>query len=104
MLKDPWFRLLVKIIQECGPVYVKLGQWASTRRDIFPQVLCKHLSHLQRRANTHDWKYTQQILEENYGDKVADIFESFEETPIGSGCCAQVYKAKCKTEVSDPVK
>ncbi len=99
-LKDPWFQLLVKIIQECGPVYVKLGQWASTRQDIFPRVLCNHLSHLQRRANTHDWKHTQEILKENYGDRVADIFESFDETPIGSGCCAQVYKAKCRTGVS----
>ena len=30
-IQDFWFRLLVSSIQACGPVYVKLGQWASTR-------------------------------------------------------------------------
>lgn len=29
--QDRWFRLLVATIEKCGPVYVKLGQWASTR-------------------------------------------------------------------------
>ncbi len=98
-LKDPWFRLLVKTIQECGPVYIKLGQWASTRRDLFPTILCNHLSSLQRRVNTHPWRHTQALLEENFGNRVLDIFESFEETPVGSGCCAQVYKAKCRYDV-----
>ena len=26
-----WFKLLISTIELCGPVYVKLGQWASTR-------------------------------------------------------------------------
>lgn len=26
-----WFKFLIPIIEICGPVYVKLGQWASTR-------------------------------------------------------------------------
>ena len=26
-----WFKYLIPIIEICGPVYVKLGQWASTR-------------------------------------------------------------------------
>ncbi len=29
--QNQWFRLLVATIETCGPVYVKLGQWASTR-------------------------------------------------------------------------
>ena len=29
--QERWFRLLVATIETCGPVYVKLGQWASTR-------------------------------------------------------------------------
>jgi predicted unusual protein kinase regulating ubiquinone biosynthesis (AarF/ABC1/UbiB family) len=30
--RDAWFRLLVATVELCGPVWVKLGQWASTRR------------------------------------------------------------------------
>lgn len=31
-LKKHWFKTLIGVIQFCGPVYVKLGQWASTRQ------------------------------------------------------------------------
>ena len=48
-----WLNMLVNTIQTCGPVYTKLGQWASTRRDLFPSVLCDHLTKLQRNANIH---------------------------------------------------
>ena len=30
-IQEFWFKLLISTIQACGPVYVKLGQWASTR-------------------------------------------------------------------------
>ena len=39
-----WFALLVYTIERCGPVYVKLGQWAATRRDLFPQEMCERLA------------------------------------------------------------
>ena len=48
-----WLNLLVNTIQTCGPVYTKLGQWASTRRDLFPEILCDYLSRLQRNADVH---------------------------------------------------
>ena len=89
-LQKPWLNLLILTVQECGPVYVKLGQWASTRRDLFPPTLCDHLSQLQRQASVHSWSHTNSILEK-YG---FDNFEQLSSTPIGSGCCAQVYKAK----------
>lgn len=86
-----WLDLLVGTIQVCGPVYVKLGQWASTRRDLFHPKLCDHLSRLQRRTNVHPWKHTQKVLERN---SLTNAFDDFDNEPIGSGCCAQVYKAK----------
>ena len=90
----PWLDLLVFTIQACGPVYVKLGQWASTRRDLFPPILCQYLSQLQRQASLHSWSYTSEILEKYEFDN----FEELCTTPIGSGCCAQVYKAKINDE------
>ena len=71
-LQKPWLNLLILTVQECGPVYVKLGQWASTRRDLFPPMLCDHLSQLQRQASVHSWSYTNSILEK-YG------FDNFEQ-------------------------
>jgi aarF domain-containing kinase len=99
--RDPWFRLLVKTIQICGPVYVKLGQWASTRRDLFDPRLCQNLSTLQKQAKTHSWSHTAAILLENYDINRGDIFQDFDKEPIGSGCCAQVYKAKINLDKMD---
>ena len=48
--QEHWFDLLIKTIQRCGPVYIKLGQWASTRRDLFHPKLCHHLAKLQSQA------------------------------------------------------
>jgi len=93
--QEMWFDLLIRTIQACGPVYVKLGQWASTRRDLFPNKLCHHLSKLQNQAKVHSWNHTCEILENN---KLSESFEDFDTTPIGSGCCAQVYYAKYKSE------
>ena len=88
-----WFRLLVYTIERCGPVYVKLGQWAATRRDLFPAAMCEQLSKLQRHAQVHNWNHTETVLEKVLGSKVNEVFLSFDKEPIGSGCCAQVYKA-----------
>ena len=48
--QETWFYILIKTIQTCGPVYIKLGQWASTRRDLFNPRLCHHLAKLQSQA------------------------------------------------------
>ena len=46
--REAWFKRLVSTLESCGPIFVKLGQWASTRRDLFPAELCSELSVLQR--------------------------------------------------------
>ena len=86
-----WLNMLVSTIQTCGPVYTKLGQWASTRRDLFPSVLCDHLTKLQRNANIHPWHHTQLVLKEN---GLEECLAEIDDQVIGSGCCAQVYQAK----------
>lgn len=66
-------------------VFVKLGQWASTRRDLFPLILCQNLSRLQRQSHVHSWFQTKHLLEEAFGDKFSDVFRDFEKSPVGSG-------------------
>ncbi|KAJ9599280.1 hypothetical protein L9F63_010237 [Diploptera punctata] len=94
-IKNFWYRVMLRDLEFCGPIFVKLGQWASTRRDLFPEELCTCLSKLQRRTRTHSWYYTQYCLEKAYGSQWKKIFISFDNDciPVGSGCCAQVYKA-----------
>ncbi|KAL3822625.1 hypothetical protein ACHAXA_006410 [Cyclostephanos tholiformis] len=51
-----------------GPAFVKLGQWAATRRDIFPVNVCDRLSMLHDAAHVHDWRYTHEALVEAFGE------------------------------------
>lgn len=95
-MKKRWFSLLVRTLEQCGPVWVKFGQWAATRRDLFPENLCDQLSQLQKCARVHAWKSSEKILKEKFGTDFQNLFVEFDEIPVGSGCCAQVYKAKLR--------
>jgi len=92
-------------VEKAGPTFTKLVQWASTRNDLFPPDFIENFSKLQDNTLGHSWKETDKLLKAAYGDNYMDLFE-FESgkksrqkdkiTPIGSGCIAQVYKAKLK--------
>lgn len=94
-LRSLWYKLLLFDLEFAGPIFVKLGQWASTRRDLFPEELCSCLAKLQRRTTAHSWFYTTRSLERAFGPYWKCIFVKFDNNkePVGSGCCAQVYKA-----------
>mmetsp|Transcript_25414 Transcript_25414/g.73516 ORF Transcript_25414/g.73516 Transcript_25414/m.73516 type:complete len:554 (+) Transcript_25414:81-1742(+) len=83
-------------IEKAGPTFIKLTQWATTRNDLFPQTFVSKFARLQDETRGHTWKETERILEASFGKDVHNLFEFDEEKPIGSGCIAQVYKAKLK--------
>ncbi|KAK2586364.1 hypothetical protein KPH14_010654 [Odynerus spinipes] len=86
--------VLRQVISLLGPTFIKFGQWMSTRKDLFPENVCNSLAQLQRNASRHSWLYTKNLLKATYGPDWRNVFVEFEnEVPIGSGCCAQVYKA-----------
>ncbi|KAL3905125.1 MAG: hypothetical protein SGILL_009803, partial [Bacillariaceae sp.] len=86
----------IKAIQAMGPVAIKFCQWAATRRDIFPPVLCDRLSVLHDRGYPHSFAWTQHVLTEAFGDYEAKglILQEV----IGCGSAAQVYKGRLKTD------
>lgn len=79
-------------LQMSGPAFVKLGQWMSTRRDIFLPDVCNILGNLQTNCYTHPWEHTVCILNSEWGESWSDDFQDIDTVPIGSGCVAQVYK------------
>lgn len=90
-------------IQQAGPSFIKLGQWASTRRDIFSEDVCSCLSKLQRHCYIHSWRATRKALEENFGPDWEKIFTRVDPNPIGSGCVAQVYRWDIKPEYAPSI-
>ncbi|XP_076467700.1 putative aarF domain-containing protein kinase 2 [Babylonia areolata] len=93
-LHKVWLWVLFHAVQICGPVYIKLGQWASTRRDLFSPEFCELFSQLHSMVQPHDWCHTEQVLVRAYGKQWHEVIKIDKtQQPLGSGCIAQVYKA-----------
>ncbi|TQS34227.1 hypothetical protein Golomagni_05398 [Golovinomyces magnicellulatus] len=95
--KNWWFRFLVRGMERAGPTFIKLGQWAASRSDIFPLEMCEIMSQLHSNAPPHSLEETKQIIMQAFGGRpFEEIFQTFDEVPLGVGAIAQVYKAKLK--------
>lgn len=92
------WRYVFFAIQMAGPAFIKLGQWASTRRDIFSESFCTTLSKLHTRCNPHSWSSTDKIMKENLGDDWKESVVILNQNAIGSGCVAQVYQGYLKVQ------
>ncbi|MEM7467355.1 MAG: AarF/UbiB family protein, partial [Pseudomonadota bacterium] len=83
-------------LEELGPIFVKLGQILSTRRDLLPDDIAIELSRLQDRVPPFPGAQAQDIIESALNGKVADLFASFDQTPLASASIAQVHAATLK--------
>ena len=81
--------MLRRTLGSGGAAFIKWGQWASTRYDVFPAQLCKELELLQAGAPEHSWRKTREILERAYGgEQLDEIFAWMDKAPIASGSIA----------------
>lgn len=98
-----WLDCLLWVTETSGPTFIKLGQWASTRRDIFSQDFCDRFSRLHVRVKAHSWSHTKLCLKRAFGEGWRQMFVFDSKEPVGSGCVAQVYRAKAKVaNIQDP--
>lgn len=89
-----WLHLLLKATETSGPTYIKLGQWASTRRDLFSEAFCAQFSKLHVQVTPHPWIHTEHTLQQAFGEDWGKVLCFEKQEPVGSGCVAQVYKAR----------
>ncbi|KIM47766.1 hypothetical protein M413DRAFT_439436 [Hebeloma cylindrosporum] len=97
-----WYGLLVSRMEAAGPTFIKLAQWAATRADLFPTLLCERLGSLHSQGKQHSLSHTKAIIESVFQQPFHQVFESFDENPIGSGAIAQVYRATLKQNLIPP--
>src|SRR4029078_13339555 len=76
---------------ELGPAYIKLGQILSTRPDLIPPAYVHELEHLQDSVPAMSYDDVQTCIEEELGAKINKLFDSFDETPLGSASLGQVH-------------
>ncbi len=91
-----WYRMITCAISRAGAAFIKWGQWASARPDIFPEELCTTLAMLHSFAPTHAFAFTRQAVEEAFGQPLEEVFDAFDPEPVASGSIAQVHSAVLK--------
>lgn len=85
---------LRQTFQKLGPTFIKLGQIASSRRDIVPTEIAKELEKLQDDVTAFSFETVQEIIQIELGDTIDNLFESFNETPLATASIGQVHVAQ----------
>jgi len=80
-------------LQELGPIYVKFGQIVSTRRDLLPHDIADELAELQDNVPPFPGEQAREIIEQELGKPINELFASFETRPMASASIAQVHAA-----------
>ncbi len=87
------FRLL---LESLGPTFVKLGQMLSTRPDLIPEEYAEELGSLRDDVPPVPFEKIEEIVEEELGKKISDVFESFGKEPIAAASIGQVHEGILK--------
>ena len=92
-LEAPRGQRLREALERLGPIFVKLGQMLSTRRDLMPQDIADELMLLQDRVPPFDPSIAIATIERSFRRKVDEVFVHFDREPVASASIAQVHFA-----------
>ncbi len=90
-------RRLRPAFEHLGPTYIKLGQIISSGEGIFPEELVAEFRLLRDRVPPEPFAVVRRTIEEDLGRPLADVFTSFDRTPVASASIAQVHSATLRT-------
>ncbi len=88
---------LRELFEDLGPAFVKLGQFLGNRPDLIPPQFANELQKLQDDASPFPAKKAREIIEEELGQDIEDIFEEFYNEPMAAASIGQVHEATLKT-------
>src|SRR5579884_2149600 len=88
-------------LEELGTTFIKLGQILSTRADLLPPEYQAELARLQDQAPPVPTETIRDILTEELGRPIEEVFATFDPVPLAAASIGQVHAATLRdgTEV-----
>lgn len=80
-------------LEELGVVFVKFGQVLAMRRDVLPPAYVAELERLHDQLPAIDFDEVRAVVEEEFGQPIAELFAVFEKKPLAAASIAQVHTA-----------
>src|SRR5690606_28666428 len=80
-------------LEAMGPTYIKLGQLLSTRFDLLPPAYTKALARLQDDVAPFDFDQVRELVEEELGGRLEDLYDQFDPEPLAAASLGQVHAA-----------
>ncbi|MFC2031146.1 ABC1 kinase family protein [Chloroflexota bacterium] len=84
---------LRRTLEQLGATYIKVGQLLSGRPDVLPAAYIEELSKLLDSAPPVDPSEIRELIEEEMGAPVDELYTRFDDTPIASASIGQVHRA-----------
>ncbi|WP_019895589.1 ubiquinone biosynthesis regulatory protein kinase UbiB [Hydrogenovibrio halophilus] len=80
-------------LEDLGPIFIKMGQALSTRKDLLPDDIATELRKLQDDCPPFDEQTSLKIIEDGLKQPISEAFASFNPVPMASASIAQVHAA-----------
>ena len=84
--------------ERMGGLWIKAGQFMALRIDLLPDALCRELARLQTRALGFPPSLARQIVEEQLGASIEQLFDIWEDDPFAAASIGQVHRARLRVE------
>ncbi|MDF7676724.1 ubiquinone biosynthesis regulatory protein kinase UbiB [Neisseriaceae bacterium ESL0693] len=80
-------------LESLGPIFVKFGQVLSTRPDLIAPEYARELARLQDQVPPFDGAVAINIIEQQLGKSITQLYAQFNPEPVASASIAQVHEA-----------
>ncbi|MBN1544270.1 AarF/ABC1/UbiB kinase family protein [Candidatus Woesearchaeota archaeon] len=97
-------QLALKIFEDLGGTFIKLGQLLSLRPDLIPVEYCNELSRLQDKVKPFSGREAVDIIEKDLKHPLKSLFREFDEVPVAAASMGQVHLARLKDGTRVAVK